>query len=441
MQTFLKPALALIALWLIPLYCWQWVSHGSIGLTEVFRALLVLVMIAGICAIHRRSSWVVFVWLPLMAFTGLGTLFAGVAFLSLPSASSGGASAAPLEGVATLVTLLGLLVLGLSAILSFSIRPLVWPSLGQTVIAGANTVALWLCTTAVLKASSTTEMHIHLLDPGGRPISGVSARYEHLAEDETEHRVLDSGGPLISDKNGLVALPGRPLRSQTRLTLSRSDYRTTTLTVDSQFTPHQTQFPVLLGLEETQFLSHGKVSLPAPLPRGTPLSLWLYLSPISDSPQTPATRQNLRSRTDVGHEPARYLDLATGKFSSTEPADLQLELAPNLFGNPFSRPLRITGLKGATLLLMEGAPTFAHPPSPYEHMYGIAPQTGYQPEIILTSPNARRSGQGQPTLYIRSQNGLLHTRLLLEFSPSAQGEEPRFTGTLITQTTGSRVLE
>jgi len=221
------------------------------------------------------------------------------------------------------------------------------------------------------------------------------------------------------------------MRFETRATISKLGFRDLLFTLDMQFGEHDKQRDMVLSTRETRAIAHGSV------PATDPVKFTVYLPPVSDAPDPLTKRIGLNSKRDVGDKPARFLDLATGKFSTDQPSDLKLELSPAINGDFSNRRFRITGMGGVKLLFVHSEANFDDQLSPYDQVFRMAPETGYRDEIVLEGKDYKST----TLIYIRSANRRLHARLNLEALGDITGQLARYYGELFVNLGGSRRLE
>jgi len=129
---------AVIVWWVVPLFVRLQTHHDEVAGGLVLGCLLGLAFAISLCARFRREAWVVLIWIPLLVWTCLG----GVkAFGAFAGGRLGGPSAAPLEGVATLIILSVALALSGAVILCLVWHPKTY-SLPLGVLAILNTGAI-----------------------------------------------------------------------------------------------------------------------------------------------------------------------------------------------------------------------------------------------------------------------------------------------------------
>ncbi len=121
------------------------------------------------------------------------------------------------------------------------------------------------------------------------------------------------------------------------------------------------------------------------MPSKEPVEFSIYLSP---NPQSPQPIKPIEAETKVGGSDRlrAYLDLQTGKFTNAPSGDLEFEAFFEMEGKYERKRLRVTGLNGAGVLQVPPRISLVGTISPYEHVYLVAPETGYAPTTIIQRP-------------------------------------------------------
>ena len=403
------------------------VSKNPEGMAVTAAAIGVVVVIATYL-LSRKRAWSSILWVPLVLFAAVG----GIALLGLGlSASTSGPSAAPLEGVAVLMLLLMAAGLGAVALGSALLRPQVWSvsTLGLGVL---NSALMVVATSYGYRAATQQDIVVHLRDPSGIPVPGVEVKFERLAYGEGGKHVFDArGGPVSSDDAGVVRVPSRRMRYETRMTMSKGGFRDVTLVIGMQFAEYEKTRDFVLSTHETRAIAAGSV------PATDPLSVSLYLSPVSDSPSPDVRHFGLYSKSDLpaGVIP-KSLHLETGKFTADLSGDLELEYFSASKTRYRDQRLRIRALHGSHVRLVNQDVSLTSPESAYEQLYRIAPESGYDEEVVIEHPG----NEPGPVVYIRAANGKLHGMLRINAQGDGVDEVPRYSGRLEINPSG-RTLE
>ena len=152
-----------------------------------------------------------------------------------------------------------------------------------------------------------------------------------------------------------------------------------------------------------------------------------HLPAVARAPSSKVRHVSLYSKHDLSQTVRpKSLDLETGKFAADLSGDLELEYFSATRTRFRDQRLRIRGLNGVQLFLVshnECLPT-AH--TLYEQLYRVAPESGYQQEVIIANPG----NSPGPVVYVRAADGKLHGRLCLEALGDGVDETPRYSGTL-----------
>lgn len=372
----------------------------------------------------RKHAWSAILWVPLMLFAGIGGLaLLGTGF----STPTSGPSAGPLEGVAVLIMLLLVVGFGVIVLLGGTLRPKSWAPM-MLVIGLLNAALIAVASSRGSRAVTGDAIIIELRDPSGKAVTEASLKYLRYGYGSGGAEVFDeSGGPIFSDEAGVVQVPSRRMRYKTVMTISKRGFRDVSLTVGMQFSKSDKTRTVLLSTVENRASAWGSVET------SEPVRLKLYLSPVADAPSPEARHFSLHSKQDVPSDVVpKSLDLTTGKFRTDLSGDLGLDYF-SATGTRFSdQRLRIRGLNGAQVILVENGDSRMISDLSYEETYGFAPQEGYQNEVLIERPG----NSGGPAVYIRAADGRTHGRLHLEALGDGMDETPRYFGTLVINPSG-----
>ena len=427
---FLFPKFAAaLAIWVIPLCVGLLDTHreGGSYFLPVVSVWLLVALIVG--ARSRASDWIAFIWIPITL-----CIFAGaIGFLGgLEAAGTHGPDTGAGEASA-IVLMLGLLaILAGFGFAAFWFRPREFPTPAILVGALLNTAACGIVMTHLDRHVTRQEIALHILDRDGKPVPGASVHYQRFGYGSDGSTVFDDeGGPILSDSSGVAIIPSRQMRYETRATISKPGHRDLLFKLDMQFSQHDQTRNVVLSTRETEAIAQGSV------PATNPVEITVYLPSASDAPDPMTKRIGLYSKRDLGEQPARFLDLATGKFTVDRPADLMLELSSAIGGSYSDRRLRIVGLNGIELLMLPSKAKFDGAGSTYEQIFRIAPTHGYQSEITIEE----ESYTNGYVVYVRSADRKRHARLHLDAAGNLSGEDARYSGELFINSSGSRLLE
>lgn len=429
MRLLIPKFVAALAIWVIPL-CVGLLDTNREGNSYYLPIVFVwLLMALIVCAIFRKTDWTAFIWIPMIL-----CIFASV--IELLDASKGTGTHGPNTGpgeATAIVFMLGLLVIlagfGFAA---FWCRPRILPVPAIMVGALLNTAACGITTSNLHRHVTRQEIVLHILDRDGKPVPGASVHYQRFGYGSEGSTVFDAeGGPILSDSSGVAIIPSRQMRYETRATISKQGYRDVLFTLKMQFSQYDKKRNVVLSTPETKAIAQGSV------PATNPVKVTVYLPPVSDTRDPTTKHIAMYSRRDVGKQPARFLNLTTGKFSMDQPSDLKLELSPAIGGAFSNRRLRVIGLKGTEVQMLPSEAKFDGVSSTYEQLYRIAPTHGYQSEITLEG----ESYANGYVVYVRSADRKLHGRLHLDAQGDLNGQDARYSGDLFINSSGSRLLE
>jgi hypothetical protein len=136
----------------------------------------------------------------------------------------------------------------------------------------------------------------------------------------------------------------------------------------------------------------------------------------------------------VGPKAANYLNVETGRFSADPAGDLYFCVYPekSTVNSLLQAQVLIKGINGAKIFQGQPDLSLTGNLTSFEQIFRIAPQNGYQDEIVVKSR----------TIYVSAHNGNLFVRMTIE-TTNANRER---TGTscfvdLFVNSTGSRELE
>lgn len=410
---------AIVITWL-PVALFLWLSSDP---KTAFRApCAALAGAAVVGATHlfsRKQAWSLVLWVPLILSAAGGGLTLLGAGLSTPTS---GPNAGLLEGVAVLRMLLIAVGLGGVVFAGAWFRPHNW-STTMLVIGLLNTALIFVAGNSGFRISTGQEVMLHLSDPTGKPVAGAAVRFERFGYGSGGAEAFDaSGGPFHSDEEGVARVPSRRMRYKTRMTVNKEGFREIAVTLDMHFSERARMRSYTVSTHETRAIATGTV--PATY---TPV-IPLCLSPVSDAPTSKVVHFGLYSKHDLPKTvPPKSLHLKTGKFVSDLSGDIELEYFSASMTHYRDQRLRLRGLNGAQLYLVsqnECLPTTTH--TRYEQLYRIAPQSGYNHEVIIANPG----NSPGPVVYVRASDGKTHGRLCIEALGNGVDETPRYSGTL-----------
>ncbi len=305
-------------------------------------------------------------------------------------------------------------------------------------LAVINTAAVSYVTRQAYCQATRQDIILRILDSIGKPISGASVTYERYSYGSGGTNVFDDkGGPLTSNEDGIVTIPLRRMRYETRGAISKPGFRDVLFTVEMQHREWDKDRGVNLSTRETGRIADGRI------PTTEPLALSIYLPPASDTPDPLHPLKHLKAITDIGksNQAARFFNIETGQFGNDVSADLRFDLffeRDNRFeGNYEAARLRITGLNGTQILQVPSDVSLSGNLSPYERVFRIAPESGYHDEITLPNPGSVPG----PTIYLKARGGRIYGRMQAEAWGRSDQINARCEVQLILNPSGQRQLE
>ena len=374
--------------------------------------------------LSRQHAWSLILWVPLVLFALVGSMGMFVQGSSQPTS---GPNAAPLEGVAVLFMLIIAAGLGALVLACGLFRPKAW-SVSMLLVGTVNTALMFVASSQGYREATSQQIIIRLRDPSGAPVAGAAVRYDRYGYGAEGKDVFDGGGgPLYSDETGLVKVPSRRGRYETNMKISKNGFRDITVKMDMQLSDLDQTRSIVIATYESRAVASGAI------PATEPLHLPLYLSPTSDAPSSAVTQLSLYSKNDLPREiKPQSFDLETGKFTSDLSGDLQLEHFSATQTRFSDERLRIRGLKGAQIFLVEHPKHQMISELSYEDAYRFAPNEGYQTEIVIKNPGDSPG----PAVFVRAGDGRMHGLLNIEALGGAMDEVPRYSGTLLINPSG-----
>lgn len=414
-----KGLLGAIALSWLPVVLFLALSANQATEPKAFGAAAAGAMLVIVVYVtFRKQAWSVVLWVPLMLFAAI----AGLTLLGTGhSTPTSGPSAAPLEGVAVLMMLLLAAGLGVIVFTGAWLRPEKW-SASLLVIAALNAGLMSIASSNGYRGVTKQEIILHLSDSFGRPISGAAVKYERFGYGSGGSEVFEaSDSPLYSDEEGVVRVPSRRMRYKTQMMISKNGFREITVLLGTQVSESDKSRDYSLSTPETPAIATGTVLA------SDPLIIPLCLSRLADAPSSKVRHLGLYSKHDLPQTVRpKSLDLETGKFAADLSGDLELEYFSATKTRFRDQRLRIRGLNGVQLFLVSHNECLPTVHTLYEQLYRIAPQSGYQQEVIIANPG----NSPGPVVYVRASDGKLHGRLCLEALGDGVNETPRYSGTL-----------
>jgi hypothetical protein len=374
--------------------------------------------------LSRQHAWTLILWVPLVLFAIVGSMVMLGQGLSL---STSGPSAGALEGVAVLMMLMIAASLGAMALVGGMLRPKAW-SLAMLLIGTLNTLLMFVACSSGYRAATSQQIIIQLHDPSGAPLVGAAVTFERYGcGAEGKHVFDESGGPLYSNEAGLVNVPSRRGRYETNMKISKNGFRDLTVKMNMQLSDRDQTRGIVIATYESRAVASGAILATEPL------HLPLYLSPSSDAPSSEVRRFSLYSKNDLSRTiTPKSLDLETGKFTADLSGDLQLEYFSATQTRFRDQRLRVRGLNGVHVFLVEHPKPRMISELSYENTYTFAPKDGYHTEIVIENPG---NSPGS-AVYVRAADGRTHGLLNIEALGDAIDEVPRYSGTLLINTSG-----
>lgn len=396
------------------------IDEASAGLA--FACLLALPVALSLCAAFREARWIALIWIPVLVWT---SFFALMTF---------GAVAREHGGFAMLIGLPVATVLGIAAILCLVCRPRVY-SVPLMILAVANTAAVSYATRQTNRQATRQDITLHILDSTGKPLSGASVRYIRYGYGAGGTHVFDAnGGPILSSDDGVAVIPSRRMRYETKGTIIKPGFRDVLFTVDMQYSKWDKDRGVTVSTTETKNIARGRI------PAAEPVTFSIYLPPESDVPDRLQPVKHMEAKADIGRGPqaAHVLNVETGMFGNDPAGDLRFDLFFEVEDGRHERPrLRISGLNGAKVCQVPHDLSFSGSLSPYEHIFRIAPQNGYQDETVIQRPG---SSPG-PMIYVSARDGHLYARMTVDAWGRSDESKARCRVHLFVNPTGDRRLE
>ena len=417
--------------WAIPIVVLNQPQNDEPSAIFAFACLLGIMVALCLCANLRDLGWIVLVWVPVLIWTSLGTL---ITLRSLAAESGGGPNYAPLAGVAMAIGMVVALILVAAAILCLVWRPRVY-SVPLIILAIANTVAVSFATQQSNLHATRQEITLHVLDSGGKPLPGASVRFTRYGYGPQGTHVYDGrGGPIVSGDDGIVKIPSRRMRYETKGTITKTGFRDVLFDIDMQFSKWDQNRTVRISTPETQNIAW------ADIPTTEPVTLSIYLPQQIDAPDRlhPIKPVDVSANIGQGQKAAHILNLETGKFGEGPEGDIRFDLFFEIENGQHERPrLRITGVNGAKVLQVPPHVSLSGSLSPFEHVFRIASQTGYQEDTVI----ARPGDSPGPMIYVSARNGHLFARFTVDAWGRSKEAKAPCRVKLFVNSTGGRLLE
>ncbi len=402
---WLSACCATLVWWAIPILVRLQPRSDEVSGGLALGCLIGLAVALSLCASFRRAPWIVLIWIPLFVWTCLAAAKSFEAFRGGPL---GGASAAPLEGLATLIILATALLFSVEGVLCLVWHPntISYPLIALAVL---NTAAISFVTPRANLKATQQDIALRILDSSSNPVAGATVTFKRYGYGSGGTDVFDfEGGSLISGGDGVVVIPSRRMRYETRGMISKPSFRDVLFTVGMQFSEWDKERSVHVSTRESGQIAYGTI------PTVESVALSIYLPPLSDAPEPLHALKRLTAATDIGRsdEAARFFNIDTGNFSKDPSGDLMFEL----FFEKDSRfpednyevvKVRVTGLNGTQVLQLPYAVSLSEDLSSYEHIFRIAPESGYHDEIILQDAGSLPG----PTIYLKMRGGRIYGRM------------------------------
>ncbi len=422
---------ATLVWWIIPLVVRLQPQNYKPSVGLAFACLIGMGVAISLCALLRKTRWIILIWIPVFIWACLGAV---MTFGAIAKEPHGGPNAAPLEGVAILIGIVVGLLLTVTAILCIVWRPKVY-SIPLLILAVGNTAAVTYATRHSERQATRQEMFLQVLDSSGKPLSGASVRYTRYGYGPGGSDVFDGeGGPIFSDNNGIAKIPSRRMRYETKGTITKPGFREVRFDVGMQFNESDQSRDVWISTPETEHIAFGSIQT-AEL-----VTLSIYLPPQSDAPDPlhPVKRMQVQADIGQGNQATHVLNLETGKFSNGPEGDLRIDLFSEMEDGRYIRNrLRITGVNGAKVFQVPPTVCLSGALSSYEHIFKVAPQNGYQDEIVIQNPGSLPG----PMIYVSARDGHLYARMSVDVYGRANEPRARCEVKLFLNPTGNRQLE
>ena len=417
--------------WIIPLLVRLQPQNYKPTAGLVIACVIGVGAVISLCALFRKTRWIILIWIPVFIWACLGAV---MTFGVIAKEPHGGPNAAPLEGVAIIIGIVVGLLLTVAAILCFVWRPKAY-SIPLLILAVGNTAAVTYATRHSERQATRQEMFLQVLDSSGKPLSGASVRYTRYGYGPGGSPVFDGeGGSILSDKNGIAKIPSRRMRYETKGTITKPGFREVRFDVGMQFSEWDKDRSVWLSTPETEHIAFGSIQT------AEPVTLSIYLPSQSDAPDHlhPVKRMQVQADIGQGNQATHVLNLETGKFSNGSEGDLRFDLFSEMEDGRYMRNrLRISGVNGAKVFQVPPTVCLSGALSSYEHIFKVAPQTGYQDETVIQNPGSLPG----PMIYISARDGHLYARMSVNVYGRANEPKARCDVKLFLNTTGNRHLE
>jgi hypothetical protein len=417
--------------WIIPIVVRLQPQNYKPSLGLAITCLIGVAAAISLCALFRKTRWIILIWIPVFIWTGLGAV---MTFGAIAKEPHGGPNAAPLEGVAILISIAVGLLFTVIVILCVVWRPKAY-SIPLLILAVGNTAAVTCATRLSERQATRQEMFLHVLDSNGKPLSGASVRYTRYGYGPGGSDVFDGeGGPILSDNYGIAKISSRRMRYEIKGTVTKPGFREVRFDVGMQFNEWDKDRSVWLSTPETEHIAFGSIQT------AEPVTLSIYLPSQSDAPDRLHAVKRMQVQADIGqgNQATHVLNLETGKFGNGPEGDLRFDLYSEMEDGRYMRNrLRITGVNGAKVFQVPPTVCLSGALSSYEHMFKVAPQTGYQDETVIQNPGSLPG----PMIYVSARDGHLYARMSVDVYGRANEAKARCSVTLFVNPTGNRQLE
>ena len=423
-QTWIKTWSAVLIWWICPLMLPVLLAHGVLNGLLLACAFGYFVSIF-FCARFRSEKWSALVWIPMFAWILCGMYVCIHDFLFAGLKSHGWTASAD-----EFIGIIGILICCVPAAVCWLVRPRYF-STALVCMAVLNTVAVSLATRQVYRFLTKQGIIVHILDSAGNPLPGASVSFERYGYGNWGTSVFDGkGGPIYSDASGTVVMPSRQMRFETKATISKPGFRQVNFTLGMQYDKWDELRDVNISTPQTHNIARGFI------PTTDPLTFSIYLPRQSEGPDPLQPVRHMETKSFIGDAPmaANYLNVETGRFNPDPSGDLYFYVYPekDADGINLQQRLLIKGINGTKNFQGTPSVSLTGNLTPFEQMFRIAPQKGYQEDIVA------RDGD----IYVSARNGKLYVRMTVEtFIENRERTRARCLVNLYVNPTGSRELE
>lgn len=389
-----------------------------------------IVITTVVCVVQRSKPWSVMLWMPPASLASIACLSGAIRLIQEAGTLHG--NLAPLAGVAMLFGLVAMAILFGATIFLLYFHPKPFHGL-LTSCALLNSIAIGFAVSKFDYQSNKQDMAIHILDFQGRPISGAALRYERIGYGPGGSDVpTGRGGPVVSSAEGLVHADLRRIRNELRAVIQHPEYRTVQFSVSMQYGEWDTTRHFAIGTESKPVTWYGSIVV------NEPLSMYVYMPPLDDRPNDAQIKRQKVS-TDLGAvlgEKA-FFDVEAGVFSAVADGDLRFELFYEPDGQYERARLRIHGLNGVGVQMLEPNTSFSEPISSPEKLFMIAPLEGYAEQVTIMEPG---SSPG-PRIFVSGRDGKLFAMLSVQLYGNRKSKTGECLVEIVRNIGGKRVFE